>query len=845
MSNKTSLILDYLKRVQSVNKELTKKEAFKDLLNRLYAGDSEIIRIIDAISSGAETTILNIPRHDRLHRGSADTLYNQIIIEFENDLRRSINHAKEQLAGYLLGQFRSGKGYHFTLIASDFIHWRVFSPSVESIANLDTIQEHELVLEEVESASFILTEVNADQFYFYLDRLLFKEERRKATLKDIKEAFGYHSAVFIDSFREMDHWFQEAKKFGEVQVSFREWKRFLSIAYGSFDASEKNFLIHSYLSVFSKMLAYAVVSNDDYISDEEMKGILDGSIFHEYHIQNFVENDFFHWVKSDRNFLNLKRAFRRIAQEISTFDFTSVQEDVLKGVYQELIDLDTRHSLGEYYTPDWLCERLVAEYNFKPGHRILDPSCGSGSFLRAIVQRLRHLNPDSGPDDLSRQVYGIDIHPLSVQIAKTTLLLALGPAVRHSRQPVRLNIILANTLLAPKGVSNLFGNEFSISIDEQQFWLDTQVLEDVGLFDDALQACDDLAEITIGQKPETAGTLQNTLRTQYKHSGLNKQVLEGFHKIYLAFKSVKEKGRDSIWKFIVQNLYKPYFLSEKFDFIVGNPPWFTYADIKNEQYQDILQQLAKSYDIVPKNRANMPHLEIAAIFLAYCSSYFLKESGQLAFVLPRSFFSADQHDNSRSGQAKGFNIKSAWDLQGVEPLFRIPSCVLFVQKTERSREFPKSGINGLLVEGRLREHNCHWSEAKPNISETPVTWHYIRQGKSSALSTQKRKSQTKGENPYKKLFKQGATIVPRSFYFVDLIGQIPPDLQDRILTLSTSKGIQADAKAPWKTIEFNNKRLESQFLFQTALARSILPFALYKPDLIVLPIRIYSSGSGK
>ena len=82
---KNKLIKEYLKKVKNANKELPKKEAFKDLLNRLYSGDKEIENIIDQITLGAESSILNIPRKDKFHRGSADTLYNKIIIEFEND----------------------------------------------------------------------------------------------------------------------------------------------------------------------------------------------------------------------------------------------------------------------------------------------------------------------------------------------------------------------------------------------------------------------------------------------------------------------------------------------------------------------------------------------------------------------------------------------------------------------------------------------------------------------------------------------------------------------------------------------------------------------------------------
>ena len=105
----------------------------EDLLRQLYHGEKEIENIIDAISAGAEKTILNIPRHNKKHRGSADTLYNNIIIEFENDLKPQLKHAKEQLAGYMLGQFKSGEGYNYTLIASDFINWKVVVRSEELV----------------------------------------------------------------------------------------------------------------------------------------------------------------------------------------------------------------------------------------------------------------------------------------------------------------------------------------------------------------------------------------------------------------------------------------------------------------------------------------------------------------------------------------------------------------------------------------------------------------------------------------------------------------------------------------------------------------------------------------
>jgi len=78
MTSRKELILFYLNRIKSANKETAKKEIFKELLNRLYSSNPEILEIINKISLGAETTILNIPRKDKLHRGSADTLYDKL-----------------------------------------------------------------------------------------------------------------------------------------------------------------------------------------------------------------------------------------------------------------------------------------------------------------------------------------------------------------------------------------------------------------------------------------------------------------------------------------------------------------------------------------------------------------------------------------------------------------------------------------------------------------------------------------------------------------------------------------------------------------------------------------------
>ncbi|HQF42995.1 MAG TPA: hypothetical protein PK073_08765, partial [Ignavibacteriaceae bacterium] len=177
--------------------------------------------------------------------------------------------------------------------------------------------------------------------------------------------------------------------------------------------------------------------------------------------------------------------------------------------------------------------------------------------------------------------------------------------------------------------------------------------------------------------------------------------------------------------------------------------------------------------------------------------------------------------------------------------FRIPSCVFFAEpsKAGEKKKTPISGLQGNIFNGKLTEHNCNLLNAKESITEEAVKWYYIKQGKASAISNKRTKSNT-NENPYKKHFKQGATIVPRCFYFVELDQEIPKDFENRIINIKTTEAIEADAKKPWKGLKFTG-RIESKFIFRTALAKSILPFALYKPDLIVLPILVEKNNEGR
>jgi hypothetical protein len=148
-----------------------------------------------------------------------------------------------------------------------------------------------------------------------------------------------------------------------------------------------------------------------------------------------------------------------------------------------------------------------------------------------------------------------------------------------------------------------------------------------------------------------------------------------------------------------------------------------------------------------------------------------------------------------------------------------------------------------VFSGKLRNQNCNLEAATPDLEEVQTKWFYVKQRTSSAFSDKERLPHSKA-NPYKKLFRKGADIIPRGFYFVDLNQGIPPDYEERVINIKSASESQLKAQKPWTDIALKG-RIESRFLFRTALARSIFHFVLLHPSLLVLPIPIDQNAHGR
>jgi N-6 DNA Methylase len=255
--------------------------------------------------------------------------------------------------------------------------------------------------------------------------------------------------------------FRRHRDHPSVRMKRRLWARLLTTALGTqFEDSDELFVEHTYLVNTAEIIAHALVGFD--LWSIAPASLLSGSRFEESGIGGVVEADFFDWVV---HVPGGDPFVRSLARRVGRFRWQEVGGDVLKVLYESVITAPTRKRLGEYYTPDWLAERLVATAIEWPlESRVLDPSCGSGTFLFHAVRRYLAAAEDaglplgSGLAGLTQHVLGMDLHPVAVTLARVTYLLAIG---RHrlthpDRGPIQVPVYLGDAVQWKREADNLF-----------------------------------------------------------------------------------------------------------------------------------------------------------------------------------------------------------------------------------------------------------------------------------------------------------------------------------------------------------------------------------------------------
>ena len=388
----------------------------------------------------------------------------------------------------------------------------------------------------------------------------------------------------------------------------------------------------------------------------------DGYSYTSMGIRNFLEGDFFSWYADSSQFseefwTNVKSIIT-ILDDYSSFSLNVKYnpEDIFKDLYMSIIPQSIRHSMGEYFTPEWLADRVISEaLSFIPKTlwSAIDPCCGSGIFIISLIKKIvGDININDLTDEERKnllnsildRVHGIDINPLSVLSARVSYYIAIHQL--GEIEDVEIPIFLGDSAIVPlrKTVDGIKCYYYTIN-NNMYGALNVLLPEsmvnrsDFGKTMSKLQALVKAESPTVLYSKIIESFSDKEKRSDELMSSV-KQLSEDLVKLH------KNKW-DGIWIRITTNFMMIARL-QKHDLIVGNPPWVKWEHLPAAYTRKIKEFCDIRHIFCNDGMYGGAQLNICALISNVAATNWLKSNGILAFLMPDSLMSQNSYEEFRN-----------------------------------------------------------------------------------------------------------------------------------------------------------------------------------------------------
>jgi SAM-dependent methyltransferase len=766
-------------------------------------------------------------------RRRLDVEIGHCVIEVKKDLRPTgiRREAEGQLAGYVATQ-HSRLGTRYAGILTDGTDWYLYQLEDGSLA-------------EVAHLSLNPSAPDTERLLTWLEAILSTQTAITPVPEEIRRRLGAESPAHLLDHATLKVLYKNARNLPEVELKRDLWAKLLRTAFGkAFSDDEDLFIDHTLLVLTAEIIAHAVVGFDvSPTGSMSPPALVRGTAFASAQIYGVVEADFFDWVLHAPGGSEFISA---LAHRIARFNWSHVEHDVLKVLYESVISQEARASLGEYYTPDWLAERVVDAAVAQPlDQRVLDPACGSGTFLFHAVRRYLDAAESAGiangraVADVTAKVFGMDIHPVAVTLARVTYLLAIGRSrlARDDRGPISIPVYLGDSLQWEQHRDLLGGNDdvtISTAGDDlvdggsgvlfgDDLVFPRRVLHDAGDFDR-------LVSVMANKALDTSSTPSSTLiEPTLRQFGIHEDDIAKLTATFDTMRRLHGRGQNHIWGYYVRNLIRPLWLSElnqQVDVLVGNPPWLRYNKMTGPM-QKRYKQLSKERGLLTGGLGASGR-DLSTLFVVRAVELYLKPAGRFSFVMPHGTLTRKPHTGFRSGswssrgsQHLTAGFSEAWDLRNAPTGFPMVSCVIHGASTgNQAQSMP---VQVQVWTAKLPSPNVTWAVASSRFTITRSTLSVLNSDDIVVTS------------PYKKRFRQGAIFVPRALIFA-MEGPVSPIGPGAGRIAVTSRRTTSE-KMPWKAVEsIPAIPVERAFVRGIHLGETLLPYRMTAPLRAVLPV---------
>lgn len=760
---------------------------------------------------GHQTVHLESPAADQCR---LDIEVGALIVECKKNLgtRQAVVEGEKQLGGYLRAKARRGERY--VGILTDGVLWQLYVLAGDEVQRVDTF-------------TLDAAHVDEQRFRWWLGAVLATEKNVRPTNETINEHFGAQAPSYAIIRAQLQRCWDVAAGRSGVAVKRELWARLLRSALGSpFEDTDPLFLDHTYLVLLATLIGYAIADFNLGAYRDRLDALLSGQPFTQAGFLGVGQSGFFDWVLETPDGPDL---VTDLIRRVQVFDWQTADHDVLKALYQSVISPEVRHRLGEYYTPDWLARRMVSEVITDPLHqRVLDPACGSGTFLFHSIRRYLAAAEQAGTPigealgGVTRHVLGMDLHPVAVVLAQTTYLLAIGlERLKKRTGPLSIPVYLGDSMQWDAAEKRYFpGGDVVLYAGEQPdpFKLELRFPAVVTVDMPAFEAL--LADMVAQATDRSPGTPRHPIDPLLARRGVPASVRSTLRDTYDALCDLHDAERDHIWGFYIRNQIRPMWLSQetnRVDVLIGNPPWLAYRSMP-----PAMQAAFKGWSTdrgLWASGKSVTGQDLSAFFAVRSMDLYLRAGGRFGWVMPHAVLSRSPYAAFRTGAYKvkagsrpiqvAFDVP--WDLEAVVPQpFPVPAGVIFGTIDGRASALPAETVD--LV---------------GHVSGADDSGLVVQSGFISSVA------KSTGGSVYGSHFHQGATLVPRSLIMVTNAPPSPLGMPAG-LRLVQSRRSSLD-KAPWNTVVPHTESVEEAFIRPVYLGESIAPFRTLTPGEAVLP----------
>ena len=430
----------------------------------------------------------------------------------------------------------------------------------------------------------------------------------------------------------------------------------------------------------------------------------------------------------------IKEIINELYYPLSPYEFSVISVEIIGNAYEQFlgktITIGKNHSAkielkpevrkagGVYYTPEYIVDYIVANTvgeaikGKKPEEianiKILDPACGSGSFLLGAYKYLLNYHIEyynkikdrakfkGSKEDVIKEngdltiwikkqilrnnIFGVDIDSNAVEVTKLSLLMKClegeSPASIQNNQDLFNERALPSLEDNIKCGNSLIGNDFyeSQSVLDFDFYESQSVLD----FDE---------------------------ETQYKINCFD-------------------------W----EDEFKTIFKGGGFDVVIGNPP---YVFVKYVDWaDDVKGYFSSNYDITNKDNKSKSNqsgkINLYTLFI-FRVIKLLKENGVFSFIVPNGLLRTTTYDMARKFILDNYHIDFIADLKdGVFKGVTAPTIIFKFSKSSSNDDTKIIDAN-CLVDGFVNESKCHYINQSIFLENTSYTFSIFSNPKETTL----------------------------------------------------------------------------------------------------------------